>query len=545
MAKAQLASLFFGLLAVPTVFARAADKEFDVSRHLGSKSPYHFRNGFETPTLTPVPHECKLEQVQLIGRHGTRNPSVKEILSFDALVSFFRQNMNTVNGHQWIANWTNPFIPEDNNLLAPVGVDELYWIGRRAKQRYHSLFGDEPYSPHVYKFRSSTTSRTGMSGSAFAGGFFEGAEGSCKYQSVYQYTIPQTQDYELMPKWACPNWQTIVGDDPFLAEEVHEWVDAHMPDIVARVRAALTRPQAPELAITAAHIKAIYRACAFEVSAFDRKDTWCTILTPNEVRLLEYLDDMEHYWDLAYGYEFNRHAGCALATDIVNEMRDMIDGRSRTKGVFRFGHAETNVFLMDIFGLYYDESHLFANSTEKHLHDRKFRLSEIMPFAGNWFIELYGCGDSKFVRVLLNEQEEVLPGCQSSLCPYETFLEVVGDDYGCDFKDLCGLTTCEPDAAWSTWKGGSKYGHRTSENHANTAGKNGKHIKHDKHGNCGTNDQHKNKLDHQNRHRKNHGKHKNKKEHGNSKHVEEVQATQNVDSQAYSQYQRPVLVLQQ
>ncbi|TPX66933.1 hypothetical protein SpCBS45565_g04081 [Spizellomyces sp. 'palustris'] len=435
---------------------------FDVSRHLGSKGPYPYRATMKTPPLSDPPKGCRFQQVQLIARHGTRYPSVKEILSFDKLVQIFHQHRDDVRAPPWLHDWVNPFIPEDNNLLALIGEDEMYWLGKRAAKRYKGLFGSKPYSPHLYKFRSSTTSRTGQSGSAFAGGVFEGkgSSGTCKYQSVYQYTIPQVMDYELMPKWSCPLWSKVVEDHPFLSSQLDEWTSEHLPKMVSRLRKAMTKPGHDEIPLTSSHVKAIYRACAFEVSVFSRKDTWCTLLEPGEIRLLEYLDDLKHYWDLGYGFDLNAKVGCALATDVAKELTDAIEGRGRTQGIFRFGHAETNVFFMAAMGLYRDKVPLYANSTDRLLHDREFRLSELSPFAANYIIELYTCEDGTsdaratsegmttkhLVRFLMNEKEELLPGCPSVFCPVDLFQRALGENVGCDFADMCGIKGCPREA---------------------------------------------------------------------------------------------------
>lgn len=98
-------------------------------------------------------------------------------------------------------------------------------------------------------------------------------------------------------------------------------------------------------------------------------------------------------------------------------------------------------------GLYRDKVPLYANATEHLLHDRKFRLSDITPFAANYYIELYSCGDTSdnqkhLVRFLLNEREEVVTGCPSVFCPLDTFVGALGDGVGCDFAAMCGIEGC-------------------------------------------------------------------------------------------------------
>lgn len=45
----------------------------------------------------------------------------------------------------------------------------------------------------------------------------------------------------------------------------------------------------------------IVRACYFEFAILDQNSGWCSLLTDNEHKLLEYLDDIEDYYEDAYG----------------------------------------------------------------------------------------------------------------------------------------------------------------------------------------------------------------------------------------------------
>ncbi|KAJ3038869.1 PHOsphatase [Rhizophlyctis rosea] len=180
----------------------------------------------------------------------------------------------------------------------------------------------------------------------------------------------------------------------------------------------------------------------------DFKSPWCALFTPKEVELLEYFDDMGHWWDLSYGSEINEVIGCALMTDVVEAVREVgVVGKRYKKGIFRFGHAETNVFLMSLMGLYKDDKSLTANMTHEHVQNRKFRLSDITPFASNIIYEVVSCDSGALsgrpalkVRVVINEKDVVrLPGCSDAWCPWEEFMESVGKHVGCDWDEVCGL----------------------------------------------------------------------------------------------------------
>ena len=86
---------------------------------------------------------------------------------------------------------------------------------------------------------------------------------------------------------------------------------------------------------------------------------------------------------------------------------------------------------------------------------RKFRTSLILPFAANLQLILYECepqnqtslGDSEeedemtveyYLKMLVNEKPESLPGCTSEMCLYSTVREKL-ESYidRCDFGSIC------------------------------------------------------------------------------------------------------------
>ena len=48
-------------------------------------------------------------------------------------------------------------------------------------------------------------------------------------------------------------------------------------------------------------LRHIVRACYFEFAIHEQKSGWCSLLTDEEHKLLEYLDDIEDYYEDAYG----------------------------------------------------------------------------------------------------------------------------------------------------------------------------------------------------------------------------------------------------
>lgn len=121
-------------------------------------------------------------------------------------------------------------------------------------------------------------------------------------------------------------------------------------------------------------------------------------------------------------------------------------------GQFAFGHAETLGPLYTALGLFNDSTPLRADNFKEH-EDRLFRSSLILPFGANLQLILYECepqdlkanedDDAEhhpeyFVKLLVNEEPQLLPGCDEFLCPYS----IIRDKYkaqveNCNFSQIC------------------------------------------------------------------------------------------------------------
>jgi hypothetical protein len=79
--------------------------------------------------------------------------------------------------------------------------------------------------------------------------------------------------------------------------------------------------------------------------------------------------------------------------------------------------------------------------------DRKYRSSEICPFAANAYFEIYKCASnenliekkekSTLVQLVINEVPVIIPGCDGTYCEWSKFKELLGDNLDCDFKEIC------------------------------------------------------------------------------------------------------------
>ncbi|KAL1920288.1 uncharacterized protein VTP21DRAFT_1434 [Calcarisporiella thermophila] len=407
------------------------EEEEWIARRLGTNSPYPL--GGEVAEPAKGPEGCDLVHIQIISRHGARYPSIRDINAFTRLSAVISK-FTFPPQFTWLSRWNNPFPPELENRLSPRGEQDMYLLGKRVSQRYAQLL-DNAGSTEV-RVSSSEFARSGESAYAFSIGAFEGKGeiGFGKQRPMYIHTIPKGEDKELAMKLACPRWLAYAHTR---AKDQLFHYGATLKPIASRLNSVLG-----STIFDLDEIKSMYKLCGFEYATW-KKRSWCDMFEKDEILLMEYANDLGHYYEYGHGNELNEHIGCQLLTSLVNDIRAVLSppGANATepaKAVFRFGHSETIFFLVTILGLYRDSQPLLANSTLEFIHGRLFRGALISPFAANIMLEVWRCKDKGArIRLLLNEQEIHIPGCESPWCEWETAEASWLANTGCDFTRMC------------------------------------------------------------------------------------------------------------
>ena len=76
----------------------------------------------------------------------------------------------------------------------------------------------------------------------------------------------------------------------------------------------------------------MYDACRYEKSWYiNRISAWCTIFTKEQLKTLEFLQDLYYYYKSGYGNQLNRNIGCPL-------IKDMMDRFGRISSGLQFSH---------------------------------------------------------------------------------------------------------------------------------------------------------------------------------------------------------------
>ncbi|GES91251.1 histidine phosphatase superfamily [Rhizophagus clarus] len=385
------------------------------------------------------PHNCKLEKLLLLARHGTRYPEDGDIDNFEELDKVFHD----VPGRKKY-KWENKFSLSQNALLYFRGQKEHFLLGKRSFKKYHKFWKKIlPYDPNIIEFRSTKVSRTGMSGSSYSIGLLDGHGilGKGDTQPIFIYTTSLSKDYELAIHRSCPLWKnTIDKNNQILEKQVSEFTSTNLTEIANHISKKYNVKN-----LLPIHTDYIYKACAFDIIFFNEYNSWCKLLRKNDILTLEYFSDMRNYYRFAYGNDLNKRLACRLVTKFVNDVDKYLNGTSTLKADLFFAHSETISFLYTFLGLYKDSKPLTANLTLDEVLDRKYKSSEICPFAANVYFEVYSCNEnlsegkekSILIQAVVNEIPIIIPGCDGKYCEWGKFKELLGDNLNCDYEEIC------------------------------------------------------------------------------------------------------------
>jgi multiple inositol-polyphosphate phosphatase/2,3-bisphosphoglycerate 3-phosphatase len=408
---------------------------WNIQENLATRTPY-WSQGSREPS--PTPEGCNLVHLDLVSRHGARNPTNGDVTALTKLADSVKNyNAYISDNFGWIKNWTNPFVAAQQGYLSFSGQEELFYMGHRYNSTYSPLFSQQ-YFPDVYVMQSTQVPRTGVSASSFAQGYLQGL-GRLPNNFLPPYIFSNTAAYDYLRFFDnCEEYVQAMKNGTINEDEAEAYSQANYPAIAARVAAMLGVNGIWNISNDV--LDSMFTACAFEVAVFNKTDGWCAIFSPSDISVYVYVSDLEDYWTRSYGTALGYKIGSVVLQNVVSTIDAVINGSSPTqKAYLRFAHAETILPLYAVLGLYKDNFTLTANLTQDQIDSRVWTTSVIAPFAGNLAFSLYSCGGSDYkIKLTTNEVETQMPGCGGEMyCPYTTFKSIYADALAFNFTRAC------------------------------------------------------------------------------------------------------------
>nr|XP_027238098.1 multiple inositol polyphosphate phosphatase 1-like [Penaeus vannamei] len=193
--------------------------------------------------------------------------------------------------------------------------------------------------------------------------------------------------------------------------------------------------------ITLTKLRSMYNACRYQKAWHPQKTPpWCVVFTPNDLRVLEYWEDLRVYHDQGYAHPINYKQACILGQDVFLHFRNRIEKDiTDTDSTTYFVNLEAFVPFLALLGLFKDAEPLTSDEVNM---GREWKTSKFAGYGSNLGFLLSSCGNdssSWWVTALLNEEKYHLPGCETSMgCPWDKFVSSFAFVEDCNFTHLCG-----------------------------------------------------------------------------------------------------------
>lgn len=420
------ASVLFVIFLINLVYSRDVDfcfaDESDPYLYMATKTAYHFVHAGKI-RFQDVPN-CHAEQVWMLATHGTQCPSVVEIAEMLSLTEIQNQILNNHetrgNGHMCdrdlenLKRWKPDayLVIERAEVLTPQGVEDMRLLARRLQSNFPQLLQptSEEITPENYVFKTSD-------GQDSMGSFMEGLFG--KRDAVFAEEV-SANDTTLSAYRVCNAWHE---SDNISIEVVSRFEEEpQFQNLVQNV----SRRLGFLYNLSKRSILTMYDMCRYEKAwTVTKLSPWCAVFSKEELRVLEYREDLYYYFKAGYGRAINARLGCTLLQDMMNHFWKVEKAEDfvQPKGVFYFSDIISLLNLLTRLNIYKDEMQLTATNY-MDMAKRQWQTSFISPFAANFVAVFYKCdGNSQPNKVMFYLAEKLvrLEGCDVGLCDWEYF----------------------------------------------------------------------------------------------------------------------------
>lgn len=132
--------------------------------------------------------------------------------------------------------------------------------------------------------------------------------------------------------------------------------------------------------LTPTNITALYDLCRYTSSGITNTfSPWCALFTTEDLKVMEYVADLRHYYKSGYGTPMSELFGQITLTDLLKSFQEAKSGKGRKITAY-ISHATMMDMLHTALKLFKDDAPL---SSSKRKPDRKWRSSKLAIFSAN------------------------------------------------------------------------------------------------------------------------------------------------------------------
>ncbi|KAF5321068.1 hypothetical protein D9619_000136 [Psilocybe cf. subviscida] len=400
---------------VKTIFAPE-----ETQNNWGAYTPWHPVEKYPSP-----PPHCKLEQVNILQRHGARYPTSGATTRFKAVVAKLASAASFDPELAFLAKYKYTLGKDD---LIPFGAFQSEESGKDAFARYKHLISKK----NIPFVRASSSQRVVDSATNWTAGF--SSESHKKFKPTLSVILSESAN-DTLDDAMCPS----AGSSD---AATGAWAAIFGTPIAARLNSL-----APGANLTAADIPNFMPLCAFETLVKEKLSPFCSLFPAAEWAQFEYWTDLDKYYGTGYGQALGPVQGVGYVNELIARLTGQpVQDQTQTN---RTLDADPKTFPLDR-TMYADFSHdnqmaaiyaalgLFRQPMELNIDhvtkERTWITSSLTPFSSRMVTERFTChtirgGKDKFVRILVNDALQPLEFCggdKDGLCTLNAFVQSQG-----------------------------------------------------------------------------------------------------------------------
>lgn len=405
----------------------------DIRQLWGQYSP-----GFAVPSEIPpaIPADCNVTFVQVLARHGARDPTSSKTTSYNSTICELQKNVTSFTGkYAFLQDYVYSLGADE---LTPFGEQEMYNSGIEFAIRYPSLSsGNIPF------VRAGSESRVVESAQNWTQGF-QSTIG--KSSTLPILAMDEDNKNNTLAGAYCPSFTdgiySEIGDT---AQSTFNklWV----PAVQKRLNAEL-----PGANLTLTQIIYLMDLCPFETVASTGGNTlsaFCELFTDQEWDSYNYYQTLGKYYGYGNGNPLGPSQGAGWVNELlarmtnkpVNDHTDTnstLDNNSKTfplglKVYADFSHDNEITGILAALGLY-NNTIMLPNTTMVEANTSQaagYSASWTVPFASRSYFEKMQCSGQKeeLIRVIVNGRVVPLVGCSADTqgrCTLSAFVRSQG-----------------------------------------------------------------------------------------------------------------------
>ncbi|XP_032409801.1 multiple inositol polyphosphate phosphatase 1-like [Xiphophorus hellerii] len=395
-------------------------------------------------SLQPPSSQCREIYLTAIIRHGTRYPTAKTVRDMQQLHNIVLNNFPEEQSwlREILTQWTMWYTEDMDGRLVQKGVEDLKHLAVRLSKLFPAIISEEKLRGGLFKFITSSKHRCVNSTLSFKAGLTEmwaitdvefGHEVNDALMRFFDHCTRFVQEVDK-------NSSAVIEVDKFKQGLEMMRVQKKIAEHLGISSSLITYDMA----------EAAFLLCTYELAVKAVKSPWCLLFDEDDAKVMEYASDLREFWKRGYGHDINSKSSCLLFHDLFSRLDKAVSENTLHQQVseavtVQIGHADTLLPLLTLLGFFKDAVPLTSTNYASQTQ-RSFCTSRMLPYAANFLLVLYDCGEEGIrLQPLLNEKPLTFPGLtdqQASMPLYEDVRKHYRDLLsGCDFEAECQLLT--------------------------------------------------------------------------------------------------------